>query len=233
MQGIAFDDVTKAWPNSPAAVDHLDLSIRSGEFVGLVGPSGCGKTTVLRAVCGLHPYDGAVTIAGSAVAVHVAERHPDARAAVALVGQNPRDALNPAHTVERILLRHMNILRPTVDARTEARRLLDRVAVPHSTLSRRPHELSGGQRQRVAIARALAGRPRLLVADEMTASLDHITATLITDLLDELRHDDTDGGLTILAATHDEHLTARSDRAVEIRDRIIDDVRLHTRSTPT
>lgn len=67
----------------------------------------------------------------------------------------------------------------------------------------------------------------------MTASLDHNTATLITDLLDELRLSGTgaDGGLAILAATHDEHLSIRADRVVEIRDRSITEIRQHTRST--
>lgn len=213
-------------------LDGSTLDVRSGEFVVLRGPSGCGKTTLLRAVCGLHPFDGTVTLDGDAVAARIGERTPQSRAAIALVGQNPRDALNPAHNIERILRRQMRRLYPRVDLRAEAERLLDRVAVPRTVLRRRPHELSGGQRQRVAIARALAGRPRLLIADEMTASLDHNTAMLITDLLDELRHacTETDSGLSILATTHDEHLTARADRVVEIHKASIIETRSHTRS---
>ncbi|MGN5236505.1 MULTISPECIES: hypothetical protein [unclassified Rhodococcus (in: high G+C Gram-positive bacteria)] len=84
----------------------------------------------------------------------------------------------------------------------------------------------------MAIARALAGRPRLLIADEMTASLDHNTAALIIDLLDELRHShtETDYGLSILATTHDEHLAGRADRVVEIRRASITEIPSHTRS---
>jgi peptide/nickel transport system ATP-binding protein len=213
-------------------LDGSTLDVRTGEFVALRGPSGCGKTTLLRAVCGLHPFEGTVTLGGHAVAARVGERTAESRAAIALVGQNPRDALNPAHSIERILLRQMRRLHPRADVRSEAERLLDRVAVPRTVLRRRPHELSGGQRQRVAIARALAGRPRLLIADEMTASLDHNTAMMITDLLDELRqsHTETDSGLSILAATHDEHLTVRADRVVEIRETSITGTRSHTRS---
>lgn len=209
------------------------LDVGAGELVVLRGPSGCGKTTLLRAVCGLHPFDGTMRLDGFAVADRVGNRSPDARAAIALVGQNPRDALNPTHTIERILRRQITRLRPHTDARTEAEHLLDRVAVPKAAMRRRPHELSGGQRQRVAIARALAGRPRLLVADEMTSSLDHNTATLISDLLDELRHSgtDSDGGMAILAAAHDEHLTYRADRVVELCGRSINEVRQDTRNT--
>ncbi|TCN50887.1 peptide/nickel transport system ATP-binding protein [Rhodococcus sp. SMB37] len=214
-------------------LDSSTLDVRTGEFVVLRGPSGCGKTTLLRAVCGLHPFDGTLTLDGHAVAARVGERTPQSRAAIALVGQNPRDALNPAHNIERILRRQMRRLHPRADLRAEAERLLDRVAVPRTVLRRRPHELSGGQRQRVAIARALAGRPRLLIADEMTASLDHNTAMLITDLLDELRHacTETDSGLSILATTHDEYLAARADRVVEIHKASIIETPSHTRST--
>ncbi|WP_176224947.1 ATP-binding cassette domain-containing protein [Rhodococcus sp. 1168] len=209
------------------------LTIGTGELVVLRGPSGCGKTTLLRAICGLHTFDGTMQLDGRAVASRVGNRSADTRAAIALVGQNPRDALNPTHTIERILRRQITRLRPQADAHAEAEHLLGRVAVPAAALRRRPHELSGGQRQRVSIARALAGRPRLLVADEMTTSLDHNTATLISDLLDELRESniDTDGGMAVLAATHDEHLISRADRVVELNSRSINEVRQDTRRT--
>ncbi|MGA9870211.1 MAG: ATP-binding cassette domain-containing protein [Rhodococcus sp. (in: high G+C Gram-positive bacteria)] len=214
-------------------VEDAALDIGVGELVVVRGPSGCGKTTLLRAVCGLHAFHGVMTLDGLAVPERVGERTPQTRAAIALVGQNPLDALNPAHTIERILRRHISRVRPHAYAIAEAEHLLDRVALPATALRKRPHELSGGQRQRVAIARALAGRPRLLVADEMTASLDHNTASRINDLLDEIRSSGTDlhGGMAILAATHDEHLISRADRVIEIRDRSITEVVHNMRST--
>lgn len=197
------------------------ITVAAGGLVALRGPSGSGKTTVLRAVCGLHSFTGSVLLGGVPIAHAVEDRSDHVLCSFASIGQNPRDALNPAHRIEHTLRRQLHRLRPTHDSREEAARLLDRVAVPRDALRRFPDQLSGGQRQRVAIARALAGNPRVLVADEMTASLDAATAALVVDLLDELRRTPVDGAhpLAILAATHDDRLVARADHVFDLTDR--------------
>ncbi|MGB2948221.1 MAG: ATP-binding cassette domain-containing protein, partial [Rhodococcus sp. (in: high G+C Gram-positive bacteria)] len=93
------------------------LDVGVGEFVIVRGPSGCGKTTLLRAVCGLHPFEGTMQLGGTAMPESVSERTADSRAAIALIGQNPRDALNPAHSIDRILRRQIRRLKPCTDAR--------------------------------------------------------------------------------------------------------------------
>ena len=96
-------------------------------------------------------------------------------------------------------------------------RMLQRVGL-RELAGRKPDQLSGGQRQRVAIARALVGGPRLVLADEPTASLDGATATQVIDLMRELGRDE---GATFIVATHDARMTSRCDRVVAIADGVL------------
>jgi peptide/nickel transport system ATP-binding protein len=118
------------------------------------------------------------------------------------IAQDPRSALNPMRTVGQALIRAVRLhqgLTPS-GARTAAARLLADVGLSESVLGARPATLSGGQRQRIAIARALAANPDVLIADEITAALDHSSADRVIDTLTGLA-DAKD--LSILLISHD------------------------------
>ncbi|MER6237968.1 ATP-binding cassette domain-containing protein [Streptomyces clavifer] len=186
----------------------VSLTVGGGSCTAVVGPSGSGKTTLARCLVGLHRYT-----AGS---VAWREEHGPAGggAAVQLVAQDARGALNPRESVRmaltRPLTRHQGL--PAGAAVAEAVRLLDLVGLVLEVLGRRPGELSGGQRQRVSLARALAAGPRVLVCDEITSALDPETGSGVLTLLNTLRRT---LGLTVVMVTHDLAAAARcADRVV-------------------
>ena len=190
----------------------LDLGLQAGECLAIVGESGAGKSLTTLALLGLLPSSlrasGALNIDGRDIALGSREQ-------VALRGRTvawiPQDALAALHPLRRIgaqlveVLRHAGI--PADRARSEARRLLERVELPASDdlLAHYPHELSGGQRQRVCIALALAASPRVLLADEPTSALDPLVGRGILNLLDALRRD---LDLALLLVSHDLPLVA-------------------------
>src|SRR5260221_4951467 len=159
MTAVTLTSLCKSYGPS-MAVDHLDLSIASGEFVSLLGPSGCGKTTTLRMLAGLvHPTRGTIPI-GDRVVNDV----PPGKRDVALVFQSY--ALYP----------HMNVgeniahpLKKRGVARAERRRPVAAVAPLlqiDPLLERQPGPLSGGQQQRVALGRAIVREPLVFLLDE-------------------------------------------------------------------
>lgn len=174
----------------------IDLSVETGEFVGLIGPNGAGKTTLLRSILGLiRTENGRVDVDGSTGA--------QARSRIGYVPQRHEFAWDFPISVEDAVMtgriRRIGWLRrPGVadfDAVAEA---LERVHMDH--LRARPvGELSGGQRQRVLVARALALRPRLLLLDEPFTGLDMPTQELLIELFRDLAAEDK----AVLMTTHD------------------------------
>ncbi|WP_109524225.1 MULTISPECIES: ABC transporter ATP-binding protein/permease [Nocardia] len=191
-----------------AVADGLAFDVRPGECLALTGPSGAGKTTVARALAGLHPAeDGVVELDGQRLARHVDRRSVDQRRAIQLIFQNPATSLNPAYRVGAQIARPLRLLRgmDVRDAARETERLLEAVRLDPVLAQRRPDSLSGGQQQRVAIARALAAGPRVLICDEITASLDARTGDVVLDLLDELREQ----GLALVLISHQARVIER------------------------
>ncbi len=186
------------------AVDHVDLSLRPGESVGLVGESGSGKTTIGRLLLKLtEPSGGQLSFEGRNLAQLDGASTRLFRQRAQLVFQNPFDALNPRFSIGRTLqepLLNTGIPRAEHEARIIESLQLVHLGDPARILERMPHQLSGGQLQRVVLARALVLRPRFLVADEPVSMLDVSVRAGILNLLRELREK---LGLTTLAISHD------------------------------
>jgi ABC-type polar amino acid transport system ATPase subunit len=187
---------------SQVVLRDVDLEIRRGERVALMGLSGGGKTTVLRAVCGLEPFEsGRIVLDGFALKPGPLPRESQLRALRRLVGMVFQFHHLFAHltVLENVSLAQVHALGlPRREADARSRAWLESLGVGARSAAR-PSELSGGEAQRVAIARALATDPPLLLMDEPTASLDparrgELAATLVSL---------TSAGRTLLVATHD------------------------------
>ncbi len=188
------------------ALNHVDLTVPSAQFLSIIGPSGCGKSTLLRLIGGLDtPTGGTITVGGES---------PDVvrgRGVIGLVPQSP--ALLPWKSVAdnvALLDRLGPWKRPRLDAGTVAE-WLHRVELPGEG-DLLPHQLSGGMQQRVALARAFAIEPSLLLMDEPFNALDEVTRhhmqTLLVDLW-RLRRP------TVVFVTHS------IDEAIKLSDRVV------------
>ncbi len=173
-------------------LEDISLSIERGSTLGVIGESGSGKSTLARAIAGLvPPAAGTMKLAGEVLPNDMAQRSRDQFRRVQIVFQNADTALNPAHSVARILSRPLAFYHG-LDEKSQTQRvqeLLDLVHLPSSIAEQPCARLSGGQKQRINLARALAAEPDLILCDEVTSALDTVVATAILDLLTELRRE--------------------------------------------
>jgi multiple sugar transport system ATP-binding protein len=195
LAGVAFEQMSKIYPDGTKAVDGLTLEIGDGEFMVLVGPSGCGKTTALRMVAGLEEISGGVLKIGDRIVNNVPSRDRD----IAMVFQSY--ALYPHLTVyENIAfgLRVKKVPKAEIDKRVkEAARTLGLDPL----LGRKPRALSGGQRQRVAMGRAIVRHPQAFLMDEPLSNLD---AKLRVQTRAEIARLQQELEVTTIYVTHDQ-----------------------------
>ncbi len=204
------------------ALDEVSLSFAAGEYVSIMGPSGSGKSTLLN-VLGLldRPSSGRYVLDGQ----DTTDLGDDALAR--LRSRNIGFVFQAFHLVPRMTA-HENVELPMVlagVAAAERRQRVDKVLAELGLSDRahhRPDQLSGGQRQRVAIARAMIMEPTVLLADEPTGNLDHVSGAEVLRALEALNA----RGLLLLVVTHDNEVAARARRHVRMRDgKVVQDER--------
>lgn len=196
MSLVSLDELEKRFDvggdRQVFAVNGVSLTVEPGETLAVIGESGSGKSTVGRLALGLlTPDAGAVRFDGQDIATLDRASMRQLRSQMSVVFQEPRESLNPRMRIEAAVREPLAIHR--IGSREEQRaRVLD--ALEHVGLSgqaaeRFPAALSGGQQQRVGIARAIVTRPRFVVLDEPTSSLDLSVRAQILNLLGELQQE--------------------------------------------
>ncbi|WP_371126550.1 ABC transporter ATP-binding protein [Bosea sp. (in: a-proteobacteria)] len=205
----------------PALID-IELTIGTGEVVGLIGPSGSGKSTLLNCIgCITEPDSGTIRLDSRAIF--------DGKW---LIGDLRRLRLETIgfifqfHNLLPFLSAWENVAivrtlmgESTERAKARAMELLGYLQVDHRA-DALPSKLSGGEAQRVAIARALANEPRIILADEPTAALDSERAAIVIDLMKQVA---IERDAAVIVVTHDEKIFSRLDRMLHLRDgRIVD-----------
>jgi putative ABC transport system ATP-binding protein len=196
------------------ALDGIDLTIGSGEFVAVMGPSGCGKSTLLN-IIGLidAPSSGQYYFGDQEVSKYNENKLADLRKGnVGFIFQsfNLIDELNVYENVELPLL-YQNV--PKAKRKELVAAALDLVGLA-ARAKHKPEQLSGGQQQRVAVARAVVGDPKLILADEPTGNLDTKNGEEVMNMLNQLNEQ----GTTILMVTHSPSHAERAHRIVNLLD---------------
>jgi putative ABC transport system ATP-binding protein len=194
-----------------AVLDALDLDVRAGEVVVVGGPSGAGKTTLLT-LCGAlrSVQTGDVRVLGTPLKGLGASEQRAVRAAIGFIFQahNLLDALTAGQNVVMSLMGRERV----ADTERLAEDALCALGLS-SKIDAFPESLSGGERQRVAVARALVRRPRLILADEPTASLDDVSARVV---INALRQTADRAGCGVLLVTHDARVHGIANRILNL-----------------
>lgn len=215
---VALAHIYKRFPLGEGeftALKDLSLSVRAGEFSGLVGPSGSGKTTLLNIIGGLdQPTEGQAIVLGQDIATMTAKAAAQFRnLELGFIFQQFN--LLPVYTVfENVEFPLLLQKKTKAERQQRVKEALVWLGIDHLA-DKKPDKLSGGEGQRVAIARAIVKRPKLILADEPTANLDAANAHNIMRLMRRLNQE---LGTSFLFSTHDEKVMAYLERIIHLRD---------------
>ncbi|PAV28198.1 hemin ABC transporter ATP-binding protein [Virgibacillus profundi] len=212
---LVLENVSKVYKDGPKefkALDNVSLEVKPGEFIAIIGPSGSGKSTMLS-IAGalLSPTSGRILLDGENTANLSANKITQRR--LEKIGFVFQAANLIPYLKVKDQLSVINVIAKNKN-KTRGNELLGHFGLAHR-VNNYPNELSGGERQRVAIARALINDPKIILADEPTASLDSKRGREVVEMLaDEIKTRGKSG----IMVTHDERVLDLCDRVVTIRD---------------
>lgn len=217
MSYIRAENLSKQYGSGDAtvmAIQDIDFTVESGEFVSIMGESGAGKSTLLSIVGAMNPPSSGKFVVDEIDVYHLgSEKRTDFRREfIGFVFQSFH--LVPYLTVlENVMLPLTTVKATKKRKRTLAEEALDQVGLTGKE-QRLPSQISGGEKERVAVARAIVNDPPVLLADEPTGNLDSKTTHEIMDLLQRLNQE----GTTILMVTHSQDCAAYAERILRVSD---------------
>jgi putative ABC transport system ATP-binding protein len=215
---LVATDISKTFGEGEARVEalrHVNLDVAAGELVALIGPSGSGKSTLLSIVGALlTPTEGRVVLDGVDISQSTATDRAKLRLEkIGFIFQGSNLISYLTGREQLLFIAHLIGL-PGSETEQRADRLLQELGMTERA-KHYPEALSGGQRQRIAIARALMNDPRIILADEPTASLDSTRGRQVVEMLATEVHERKKAGILV---THDERLIDLCDRVIRIAD---------------
>jgi peptide/nickel transport system ATP-binding protein len=201
---LVIRNVTASYGGGMVKVlDQVSAQLSRGQTLAVVGESGSGKSTLARVITGLLPPSaGNIVFDGKTLPARLEDRTKDQLRELQMIYQMADTAMNPRHTVGKIIGRPLEFyfgMRGD-EKKRRIQQLLDEIEMGSGFIDRYPAELSGGQKQRVCIARALAAKPKLIICDEVTSALDPLVADGILKLLLNLQQVED---VAYLFITHD------------------------------
>ncbi|MBQ4135174.1 MAG: ABC transporter ATP-binding protein [Methanocorpusculum sp.] len=214
---VELIDVSKVYQMKAGdvyALNHVNFSVRRGEFVAIMGPSGSGKSTLMNMIgCLDVPTSGTIKINGVSTTDMTDDELTEHRL-------NTIGFIFQKFNLISLLTAYENVEYPLIlkygqrDHSERVKKLLGMVGFTEDRMQHTPYELSGGQQQRVSIARALANDPTFLLCDEPTGNLDSKMSTQIMEILSDLHKQ----GRTLVMVTHNPETAEYADRVIIIRD---------------
>ncbi|HEX5377727.1 MAG TPA: cell division ATP-binding protein FtsE [Phenylobacterium sp.] len=206
---LRFDDVSMRYGRNPETLKDLTFALEAGSFHFITGASGAGKSSLLKLIyLAAKPSKGLIHLFGQDVSAVSPKDQPMLRRRIGVVFQEFR-LLEHLSAFDNAALPLRIAGRKPESYRQDVAELLSWVGL-RSRMHAMPATLAGGEKQRLAIARAVVGRPDILIADEPTGNVDHEMSLRILRLFVELNR----LGTTVLIATHDQDLVARSGKGV-------------------